>query len=127
MYSQKRLYAILIATIVVLGAATVLSASDNPMGIAPKQEITFNAPTVVGGTLLPAGDYKVTHEMQGTTHIMVFKQIGGKAEVKAKCSLVPLNEKAKTTEQRYTENAKNEHVLTEMQFRGDTAKHVLVQ
>ena len=58
---------------------------------------------------------------------MIFKQVGGKAEVKAKCNLVPLDAKAKTTEQRYSENAKNERVLVEMQFRGDTAKHVLVQ
>ena len=62
--------------------------------------------------------------MQGTEHIMIFKQIGGKAEAKAKCNLVPLTEKAKTTEQRYTENAKNERVLVEMTFRGDTSKHV---
>ncbi len=107
-----------------IGAATVM-ASENPMGIAPKQEITFTAPTIVGGNLLPAGDYKVLHEMQGTTHIMIFKQIGGKAEAKAKCNLVPLEAKATTTEQRYTENAKNEHVLVEMTFRGDTSKHVL--
>ena len=127
MYLQKRLFVILMAAIMVIGAASMLAAKDNPMGVAPKQEITFTGPTLVGGSLLPAGDYKVLHEMQGSEHIMVFKQIGGKAEVKAKCSLVPLNEKSKTTEQRYTENSKNERVLVEMQFRGDTAKHVLVQ
>jgi hypothetical protein len=127
MQSQKRMFVVVMAVIVVLGAATLVAAKDNPMGIAQKQEISFTAPTVVGGSLLPAGDYKVLHEMQGATHIMVFKQINGKAEAKAKCNLVPLNEKAKTTEQRYTENAKNEHVLIEMTFRGDTSKHVLTQ
>ncbi len=125
MQSQKRMF-VLLAVIVVLGAATLLAASDNPMsGVALKQEITFTGPTVVGGSLLPAGDYKVTHMMQGSEHIMIFKQIGGKAEAQAKCNLVPLTEKARTTEQRYTENAKNERVLTEMTFRGDTSKHVL--
>jgi len=127
MQSQKRMFVVVTAVIVVLGAATLVAAKDNPMGIAQKQEISFTAPTVVGGSLLPAGDYKVLHEMQGTTHIMVFKQINGKAEAKAKCNLVPLNEKAKTTEQRYTENAKNERVLIEMTFRGYTSKHVLTQ
>jgi hypothetical protein len=127
MQSQKRRFVVVMAVIVVLGAATLVAAKDNPMGIAQKQEISFTAPTVVGGSLLPAGDYKVLHEMQGATHIMVFKQINGKAEAKAKCNLVPLNEKAKTTEQRYMENAKNEHVLIEMTFRGDTSKHVLTQ
>lgn len=52
---------------------------------------------MIGGTLVPAGEYSVLHEMQGTNHIMIFKQIGGMAEAKAKCNLVPLNEKAKTT------------------------------
>jgi hypothetical protein len=127
MQSQKRMFVVVMAVIVILGAATLVAAKDNPMGIAQKQEISFTAPTLVGGNLLPAGDYKVLHEMQGTTHIMVFKQINGKAEAKAKCNLVPLNEKAKTTEQRYNENAKNERVLIEMTFRGDTSKHVLEQ
>lgn len=124
MDSQKRMFVVMIAALTLIGAATVM-ASENPMGIAPKQEITFTAPTIVGGNLLPAGDYKVLHEMQGTTHIMIFKQLGGKAEAKAKCNLVPLDAKATRTEQRYTENAKNQHVLVEMTFRGDTAKHVL--
>jgi len=124
---QKRMFVVLLAALVVVGTATIIMAKDNPMGVAPKQEITFTAPTVVGGMLLPAGEYKVLHEMNGSEHIMVFKQVDGKAEVKAKCSLVPMDGKVKSTELRYTENAKNERVLVEMQFRGDTAKHVLVQ
>jgi hypothetical protein len=126
MQSQKRMFVIFVAAIVMLGATTMLSATDNSMaGVALKQEITFTGPTVIGGTLVPAGDYKVMHEMQGTEHIMLFKQIGGKAEAKAKCNLVPLTQKAKATEQRYSENANNERVLVEMTFRGDTSKHVL--
>jgi hypothetical protein len=124
MDSQKRMFVVMIAALMLIGAATVM-ASENPMGIAPKQEITFTAPTIVGGNLLPAGDYKVLHEMQGTTHIMIFKQLGGKAEAKAKCNLVPLEAKATRTEQRYAENAKNQPVLVEMTFHVDTAKHVL--
>jgi len=126
MHSQKRMFVILITAIVVLGTATLLSATDNSMaGVALKQDVIFSAPTLVGGNLLPAGEYKVSHEMQGSEHVMIFKQIGGKAEAKAKCNLVPLTEKAKTSETRYTDNAKNERVLTEMTFRGDTSKHVL--
>jgi hypothetical protein len=127
MNSQKRMFAVLMAGILVIGATTLLAAKDYPMGVAPKQAITLAAPTVVGGTLLPAGDYKVIHEMQGTEHIMIFRSADGKTEVKAKCSLVPLSEKAKTTETRYTENAKSERVLVEITFRGETSKHVLEQ
>jgi len=112
----------------ILSAAALVSATDNPLGIADKQTIVFNSPTVVGGTLLPAGEYKVLHQMSGTEHIMVFKGVSGtKGEAKAKCNLVPLKAKATTTEQRYTENAKNQRVLQEMTFRGDSAKHVLEQ
>jgi hypothetical protein len=125
MQSQKHMFVVVMAVIAILGATTLMSAKDNSMGIANSRDIAFSAPTVVGGTLLPMGEYKVLHEMQGSTHYMIFKQINGKAEVKAKCNLVPLTGKAKTTEQRYTENAKNERVLVEMTFRGDTAKHVL--
>jgi len=124
MSTQKRMF-VLLAALLVIGAATLFAANDSMTGVALKQEIQFTAPTLVGGTLLPTGEYKVLHEMQGTEHIMIFKQMNGKAEAKAKCNLVPLNEKAKTTEQRYTENAKNERVLLEMTFRGDTSKHVL--
>ena len=127
MHQQKRMFVVLMVAVVVLGTAAMVAASDSMAGVATKQAITLTAPTVVGGSLLPAGEYKINHEMQGTEHIMIFKQVNGKAEVKAKCNLVPLNAKAKTTEQRYTENAKNERVLLEMQFAGDTSKHVLAQ
>ena len=125
MYTRKRMFVVLIGLVLVLLGS--MAAKDNPMGIATKQTINFTQPTVVGGSLLPAGDYKVTHEMQGQTHIMIFKQSHGTAEVKTKCTLVPLNEKAQDTRQLYETNAKNQKVLMEMIFRGDTAKHVLEQ
>ena len=127
MHQQKRMFVVVMMAIVVLGCAAAVAATDSMVGVKTKQEITLSQPTIVGGSLLPAGEYKINHEMQGTEHIMIFKQVGGKAEVKAKCNLVPLNSKASTTEQRFNENAKNERVLVEMQFQGDTSKHVLVQ
>jgi hypothetical protein len=119
--------AALVAVIMAFACMAML-ASDKPMGIAEKRSITFTAPTVVGGTLLPAGNYNVTHQMNGQTHVMIFQQIGGKkAEAKANCNLVPLKAKAQRTEQTFKTNAKNERVLQEMTFEGDTASHVLVQ
>ena len=124
--SQKWMIAAILAVVTVFACSTML-AKDNSMGIAEKQTITFTAPTVVGGTLLPAGNYNITHEMNGQTHVMIFKQIGGKAEAKANCNLVPLKAKAERTESRYITNAKNERVLQEMTFAGDKATHMLVQ
>jgi hypothetical protein len=124
--SQKCRIAALLA-VIALFACVSLAAKDNPMGIAEKQTITFSAPTIVGGTVLPAGQYNVIHQMNGQTHVMFFKQIHGKAEAKANCNLVPLKVKAERSEQVYSTNAKNEHVLQEMTFAGDKATHVLAQ
>ncbi|HLY66774.1 MAG TPA: hypothetical protein VKU60_14670 [Chloroflexota bacterium] len=123
--SQKRMIAALLAVIAVF--ACTLLAKDNPMSVADRQNITFTAPTLVGGTLLPAGNYNVIHQMNGQTHVMFFKAVSGKAEAKANCNIVPLKAKAERTEQRYTTNAKNERVLQEMTFAGEKATHVLIQ
>jgi hypothetical protein len=124
--SQRFRIAALLAVVAVV-ACLSLAAKDNPMGIAEKQTITFSSPTLVGGTLLPAGEYNVLHQMNGQTHVMIFKQINGKAEAKSNCNLVPLKTKAERSEQVYTTNAKNERVLQEMTFAGDKATHVLAQ
>jgi len=128
MYFRKRTTAVLAAVVMMFAYSMTLAAKNNAMGIADKQTINFTAPTLVGGTLLPAGNYTVTHEMNGQTHVMIFKQIGGqKAEAKTNCNLVPLKAKAEHTEQEFTTNAKNEHVLKQMTFAGDQATHVLAQ
>jgi hypothetical protein len=126
---SKRMAATVVAAVMMtLCLSVMLAAKDNPMGIAEKQTMVLYDPTVIAGTLVPAGSYTVMHEMQGQTHIMIFKQNGGqRVEVKATCTLVPLNAKAKQSEQRFAENAKNQKVLIEMTFKGDTAKHVLEQ
>ncbi len=108
--------------------ATVMSFAGSMPKIAEKQTITFHHPMLLGGTELPAGTYKVTHQMNGAEHIMTFFQTDvnkDKAvEVKVKCNLVPLTEKAKRTETRYKLNAQNQNVLSEITFQGDEAKHV---
>ena len=124
--SQKSRIAVLLAVVAVVACVSMV-AKDNPMGVADKQTITFTTPTVVGGTLLPAGEYTVLHQMNGATHVMLFKAVNGKAEAKSNCNLVPLKGKAERNEQRYTTNAKNERVLQEMTFAGDKATHVLAQ
>ena len=123
---QKKAIAITIAAILLLACSAAM-ASTNAMGIAEKQTIQFTAPTLVGGTLLPAGQYNVTHQMNGQIHVMIFKQINGKAEAKSNCNLVPLKAKAERTTQRYTVNASNDHILQEITFGGDKATHVLAQ
>ena len=123
--SQKWMVATIAAVLLV--TCTTMMASTNAMGIADRQTITFSAPTLIGSTLLPAGHYNVTHQMNGQTHVMIFKSSDGKLEAKSNCNLVPLKAKAQKTSQRYSTNAKDEHVLLEITFEGDKASHLLVQ
>jgi len=101
-------------------------AGQNSMGISDTYRVTFNQPVRVAETLLPQGNYEIRHVMEGDIHIMVFHQLGVKKpiEIRAKCKLVPLTEKAQDTQKIYTENAANEWVLQELIFKGDHAKHV---
>ena len=122
--SKKILIAGLLAVIVLL--AGTMAAKNKTLGIDEQRNVILNAPTVVGGTLLPAGTYAVKHQMSGQTHVMVFKQVNGTAEAKSNCNLVPLTRKADTDTVRYVMNTKNERVLQEMTFAGDTSTHVLV-
>lgn len=98
--------------------------ADNP-GIHDVNRVTFAAPIRVGGVLLPAGDYVVRHTMEGADHVMVFEAANHKhADVKAKCQLIQLGNKADQTRTVYALNAAGERVLQELVFSGDSVKHV---
>ena len=105
---------------------TFVAAQQNKPGVADKYQVVFHDPTRVGNVLLPQGDYQIVHTMEGDTHIMVFtqKNVKDPVETRAKCSLVPLQEKATQNQTVYAHNANNEHVLIELVFKGETAKHV---
>lgn len=106
--------------------ATFAVAGQNQFGVSDSYRVNFADPVRVAGTLLPSGDYEILHTMQGEEHIMVFRQLNKRnpVEVKAKCTLVPLEAKAADTQKIYNLNAANERVLRELIFKGDKAKHV---
>jgi hypothetical protein len=122
---MQTLKALVLVVVCLLMVAVVASAGEN-MGVANSQRISFTGNVRIGDVLLPQGDYEIKHVMEGENHIMAFKKLGGgkTVEARVKCSLVPLTEKSKTTEKKYTLNAANEQVLQELVFRGDSAKHV---
>jgi len=114
---------LILLCVFMLGA---VAAAENQLGIADQYKVTFLQKVRVADTLLPQGDYEIRHVMEGSNHIMVFRQLGTKkpVEVRAKCTLIPLGAKATRDERVYTLNAANEQVLSEMVFKGDRAKHV---
>jgi hypothetical protein len=114
---------LILMCVLMLGA---VSAAENQMGIRDNYRVSFSEKVRVADTLLPKGSYEIRHVMEGSDHIMVFRQLGTKkpVEVRAKCTLVPLSEKANGDQKIYLLNAANERVLHELVFKGDHAKHV---
>jgi hypothetical protein len=102
----------------------VAMAADKNLGISDLRHIRFQDPVRIGNNLLKAGEYEVRHTMQGEEHIMVFTSQSSKDQVKVKCHLVPLAQKADQTATTYEVNAASEKVVRELVFRGDSAKHV---
>ncbi len=115
-----------IALLMLVSIASLAVAALNQYGVADVQKVTFNDPIKVGDVVLPKGEYKVQHTMEGENHIMVFTQqkVLSPAESRVKCQLVKLNTKAERTQLIYSQNADNVRILQEITFRGDTAKHV---
>lgn len=115
-----------IAILILVSIAGLAMATLNQYGVADIQKITFSDPMKIGDVVLPKGEYKVQHTMDGDNHIMVFTQqkVSTPAEARVKCQLVKLNAKAERTQMLYTRDANNTNILQEVVFRGDTAKHV---
>ena len=114
--------AFLLVTLLGLG---VMLWAQGPAGFKEKRTVSLSEQTKVGAQVLPAGEYKVTHTMEGAEHIMVFKQ--GKQEYRVKCNLEPLSAKADATQVWYEPDANGARVLQAIVFRGDTVRHVMAQ
>jgi hypothetical protein len=123
---MRSLRCVAVLGICVLGLSLLALARQNQFGVSDVRNLELVAPTRIGGVLMPQGDYRVSHSMEGQDHIMVFHQLRAKkpAEVRVKCQLVPLPKKAERDEQAFQMNAANERVLHTLIFRGDSAQHV---
>jgi len=113
-----------VSAICVLFLGVFALAGENQAGNIYR--VNFTEKVRVADTLLPSGDYEVRHVMEGADHIMVFRQLRVKKaiEVRAKCALVTLPEKATADKKIFELNAANERVLRELIFKGELAKHV---
>ncbi len=114
--------ALLLLTLLGLG---IMVWAQAPTGFKGTRTVSLSEQAKVGVQVLPAGEYKVTHTMEGAEHIMVFKQ--GKQEYRVKCNLEPLNAKADATQAWYEPDASGQRVLQAIVFKGDTVKHVMAQ
>ena len=110
--------------VIVLLMSVSAIASENKLGIREVSHVNFDAPTRIGSTVLPAGEYTSRHSMEGQEHVMAFQRSNNKDVFKVKCTLVQLPRKAEHDQSIFELKAGSERVLHELVFRGDTAKHV---
>ena len=105
----------------------LLMAVDlNKFGVADQRTVTFYDPVKIADTVVPPGDYKVLHTMEGDNHIMVFQQQNvskkSQATAKVKCTLKPLEKAADQNLIGY-KNEGSTRALNFLQFKGDKAVH----
>jgi len=113
--------------VLLLGVTALFAGNLNKYAVADQRQLTLSQQVKIGDTLVPAGDYKVLHVMEGEEHVMLFKQLDVPAKkavvVKVKCTLKPLPEIATSNEQHY-QLEDGVQVLTMLQFKGDKAQHI---
>jgi hypothetical protein len=115
-----RKMAIVLAIVSLVGLAAW--ASD-AMVTWKSQEVKLSEPAHVGNVLLPAGEYKVSHEMQGEQHFVVMALNGKeKHTFRLACQMEPLAKPATQTEQHYRYEGK-EKILLGLVFKGDKFFH----
>lgn len=89
------------------------------------QDIQLDAPVRAGEVLLPAGEYRVRHILEGDKHFLLFRQFAGeRKEFKVACTMEPLPEKARQSEQHFRDLPGGEIALLSLVFRGDTVRHL---
>lgn len=110
--------ALLLLTLLGLGA---MAWAQEGAGFKGTRTVMLSEQAKVGTQLLGAGQYKVTHTMEGTEHIMLFKK--GKQEYRVKCALKPMDAKATQTQFWFQNEESGPRVLQAIVFQGDTVRH----
>jgi hypothetical protein len=107
----------------VVSVVALAAWASDPMVSWKMKDVELTAPARAGSVLLPAGEYRITHEMQGTTHILVMERMGkGKQTFRVPCAMQPLTTVATQDEQHYRYEGK-EKILVGLLFKGDNVFH----
>ena len=116
-------YRKLAIVLAVVSLVAVAALADETMVSWKSKSIKLDDTARAGSVVLPAGEYKVTHEMQGTQHILVMSLAGrNKQTFRVPCSMQPLTKAATQNEQHYRYEGK-EKILTGLVFTGDMVFH----
>ncbi len=99
-----------------------LAVADGPMVTWKSKDLKLDKSVRAGSVMLPAGEYKVSHVMEGSEHILVMQLKGKNQTFRVACKMQPLPSKATQDEQHYNYEGQ-QAVLTALIFRGDTVQH----
>lgn len=113
-----------IRIVVLLLVAGVVSCHAADMKWQPRN-VKFADAALVGNTVLPAGEYKVEHRVNGDEHIMVFTNVDDKnVRAESKCHMVRSQRKELRSVQAF-ELVNGQQTLKTLIFKGDTFVHEL--
>ena len=92
------------AFLMLTSSFAMAKGKEEVIKVGKNGDITLSQETMVGDVKLPAGDYQVKHRVEGSDHLIHFKQLyshktgGVKAHPgEIKCKLEPLNQKVTQT------------------------------
>ena len=103
------------------------AAAQPPMHDSPKVTISVMTPTVVGTTVLKAGDYRFQCKHVNGKSFLVVSEVGtGKELVRVPCEQDVLRDKNENSELRSFVGADGARALQSVRMKGETVAHRLV-
>ncbi len=122
---MKRTFLIAVLILIV---ATMAFAGDPMHSAKWSRDVKFYESVHAGTVAIPAGDYRVQHEMDGSKHIMVFTRIGKWSEhYRVECTMVTMEQKASSDALAIRPDASGQKNLLSMVFKGEDIRHVFGQ
>ena len=135
------MFAVVVLAALVLVVVTLpASAQDNKpdFTIGKKGEVHFNVPVKAGGTVLQPGMYQVQHAVEGSDHVLTFKQmempagyrhgntsVAEQPAARVKCKVEQAEKKVSNTVITLRTNPLGEKEIAEVQIAGEAFKHLL--
>jgi len=105
--------------------------------IGKKGQVHFTAQVKAGDAVLKPGMYQVQHVVEGSDHVIIFKEMEmpagykmgntpvGKEVARIKCKVEPVTKKVSNTQITLRTNAAGEKEIAEVQVAGEAFRHLL--
>jgi hypothetical protein len=107
-----------------IAAAALSFAEQGSFGVNRTRPITFREQVRIASQVLPAGEYRVQHVMQGENHVLLFKRAGN--EFRVNCTMTTLPQKSRDTRLVFNDGPDG-RVLIGLVFKGDDFQHDFAQ